>query len=82
MTMKAIETTGIIDKKHQIKLDRPVPLAGNSKVRIIILFSEENDIDEREWLQAASNNPAFDFLREPEEDVYTQVDGKPFNDKE
>jgi hypothetical protein len=25
--------------------------------------------------------PAFDFLKDPEEDIYSINDGKPFNDK-
>jgi hypothetical protein len=28
----------------------------------------------------AAKNPAFDFLKEPEEDIYTPADGKPFDD--
>lgn len=38
-------------------------------------------IDEREWLHAAASNPAFDFLKDPEEDIYTLADGKPFHDQ-
>jgi hypothetical protein len=33
---------------------------------------EESDIDEREWLRAAATNPAFAFLKEPEEDIYSR----------
>jgi len=36
---------------------------------------------EEEWLRAAAANPAFDFLREPQEDIYTLADGRPFNDQ-
>jgi hypothetical protein len=39
------------------------------------------DLDEKEWLQAAAINPAFDFLKDPEEDIYTLADGKPFHDQ-
>ncbi|HOU12085.1 MAG TPA: hypothetical protein PKZ84_03140 [Anaerolineae bacterium] len=35
-----------------------------------------DEIDEVEWLYAAAHNPAFDFLRDPEEDIYTLADGK------
>ena len=80
-TMKAIETTGIIDEQHRLVLDETLPIAEKSKVRVIILLPEESDIDEKEWLKAATLNPAFDFLKEPEEDIYTREDGKPFNDK-
>ncbi len=37
-------------------------------------------LTEMEWLQAAAVNPAFDFLNEPEEDIYTLADGRPFDD--
>jgi len=43
---------------------------------------EEADIDEMEWLRAVATNPAFDFLKEPEEDIYAPADGRPFyNDR-
>ena len=80
-TMKAIETTGIIDKQHRLVLDEVLPFTEKSKVRVIILLPEESDIGEKEWLKAATSNPAFDFLKEPEEDIYTREDGKPFNDQ-
>lgn len=35
--------------------------------------------EESEWLRAAVINSAFDFLKEPEEDIYTLADGKPFH---
>jgi hypothetical protein len=39
------------------------------------------DFLESEWLRAVTANPAFDFLKEPREDVYTLADGKPFLDR-
>jgi len=42
---------------------------------------EEADLDEMEWLRAAAANPAFDFLKEPEEDIYALADGRPFSDQ-
>jgi hypothetical protein len=80
-TMKVIETTGIIDEQHRLVLDETLPIAEKSKVRVIILLPEESDIGESEWLKTAASNPAFDFLKEPEEDIYTREDGKPFHDK-
>ena len=79
--MKAIETTATVKESNQLVLDIPVPYHGKGKVRLIILLPDENDIDESEWLRAASANPAFDFLKDPKEDIYTDADGKPFNDK-
>ncbi|MBI3354355.1 MAG: hypothetical protein HY034_05660 [Nitrospirae bacterium] len=78
---KAIETTATIDANRQLVLDEPLPVAGPTKVRVIILLPEETEIGEKEWLRYASVNPAFDFLKEPEEDIYTLSDGKPFHDE-
>jgi hypothetical protein len=77
-TLRAIEIGGTIDEKHQLHLDRPIPIDGPSRVRVIILVPESAEIDEQEWLQAAAHNPAFDFLNEPAEDIYSFTDGKPF----
>ena len=77
---KALEVAGTIDEQQQLHLDTPLPIAGPIRVRVIILIPEQTDIDEREWLRAAATNPAFDFLKEPEEDIYTLADGKPFHD--
>jgi hypothetical protein len=45
------------------------------------LIPNEVDIDEKAWFQAAASNPAFDFLKDPEEDIYTIADGKTFDDQ-
>jgi len=79
--VKAIETTGTVDKERRLLLDEPLPVTGPTRVRVIILLPEEPDADEQEWLRAAAANPAFDFLREPQEDIYTRADGKPFRDQ-
>ncbi|MGD1809235.1 Z1 domain-containing protein [Dapis sp. BLCC M126] len=39
---------------------------------------QTEEINEQEWLYAAATNPVFDFLKDPEEDIYTLKDGKPF----
>jgi hypothetical protein len=79
--MNAIETTGIVDAQHQLRLDEPLPIAGPSRVRVIILVPEIGDIEDSAWAQAAAASPAFDFLKDEAEDIYTRADGKPFNDQ-
>ena len=79
--MRAIEVRGTIDEKNQLHLDEPLPALGPGRVRVIILFPEEADFDEMEWLKAAATNPAFDFLKDPAEDIYGPTDGKPFHDE-
>jgi hypothetical protein len=81
--VRAIETTGMIDEKRRLHLDAPLPVVGPSRVRVIVLIPEEEyeEISESEWLYAAATNPAFEFLKEPEEDIYTLADGRPFDDR-
>ncbi len=79
-TLRAIETTGTVDERRQLRLDEPLPAAVSGKVRVIVLISEE-DAEEREWMRAAAANPAFDFLNDPEEDVYNPEDGRPFGNQ-
>lgn len=76
-----IETTGTIDSQYNLHLDEPILVTGPTKVRVLILLPEETDINETAWLKATATNPAFDFLKAPEENIYTLEDGKPFNDK-
>jgi len=79
--MRAIETSGTVDEQRQLLLDEPLPIVGPSRVRVIILVPEEADMSELEWLKAAAANPAFDFLKKPEDDIYTRSDGKPFHNQ-
>jgi hypothetical protein len=82
--MKAIKTTGKIDKAGVLHLDAPLEPTERS-VKVIVLIPEEADRsdadrEEQEWLAGISPNSAFDFLRDPQEDIYSANDGKPFHD--
>ena len=80
-TMTAIEMTGTIDEHRQLRLDSELPIPGPVRVRVLVLYPLDDEWDETEWLQAAARNPAFAFLRETEEDIYTRADGEPFHDE-
>ena len=80
-TMTAIEMMGTIDEHQQLQLDGTVPVPGPMRVRVIVLYPLDEEWDESEWLQAAASNPAFDFLKDPEEDIYSLSDGEPFCDE-
>lgn len=75
--MTAIELTGTVDERRQLQLDDLLPIPGPKRVRVIVLYSPIDEWSEMEWLQAAARNPAFDFLKDPEEDIYSLADGKP-----
>lgn len=77
--MKPIEVLGTIEEGGRVRLDEPVPAAVGDRVRLIVLVGEDEPT-EQEWLRAAMQGGAFDFLKAPEEDLYTLRDGKPFDD--
>lgn len=83
--LRAIETTGLLEAQRRLWLDTPLPVSvvDPIPVRIIVLFPEEiyEEISEPEWLHAAATNPAFSFLKDAAEDIYTLSDGRPFDDK-
>lgn len=82
---RAVETTGTVDEQGWLHLAQPVSSSRPGPVRVILIFPSaddgaENDTEEeQEWLRVASRNAAFDFLRDPAEDLYTREDGKPFD---
>lgn len=80
MSLKAIEVNGTVDDRHRLHVDE-LPSVPPGRVKVIILVPEETEADEREWLRAAMSSASFDFLRAPEEDIYTLADGKPFREQ-
>jgi len=78
--MEAIEINTKTDNSGHLKIDVPLKKI-NKSVRLIILFNEEEESfeDEKTWLYANAKNPSFDFLNEPEEDIYSLKNGKPLN---
>ena len=51
--MRAIETTGILDRQGHLHLDRPQPPGQPSRVRIILLLPDIEDYD----LSEMANDP-------------------------
>jgi len=79
--MKAIEINSKTDKAGFLKINYKLNKS-NSKVRVLILLEDDSSEKDEEsiWIKAISNNPAFDFLKDTREDIYTLKDGEPFND--
>ena len=79
--MRAIEINTVTDKSGRLKIDYPIHKR-DKKVRVIILVDEASDYndDETQWINAMNSNPAFSFLNEPSENIYTLKDGESFND--
>ncbi|MGK7895614.1 MAG: hypothetical protein AB4372_18865 [Xenococcus sp. (in: cyanobacteria)] len=77
--MRAIEDTGTLNAQGHIQLDHPLPQGKASRVRVILLIPEEDELNEQTWLSAISTNPSFAYLHDPEEDIYTLEDGQSVN---
>lgn len=80
--MTAVEITGTIDEHNQLHLDEPLPFIGPKRVRVIVLSPLDDETwDEAAWLKAAATNPAFAYLKDAAEDIYTLEDGEPLHDE-
>ncbi|MDO8928207.1 MAG: hypothetical protein Q7W54_04375, partial [Bacteroidota bacterium] len=75
--MRAIEIKGKTDKLGHLKIDYNLNKSERN-VRVLILVEEDSyEVEEEKlWLNSISRNPAFDFLSEPSEDIYTPKDGE------
>ena len=78
--MKAIEINSKTDKKGHLRIDCQLDKS-DSNVRVLILLDDSSDSeDEKLWMDSISGNPAFNFLHDESEDIYSLKDGEPFND--
>ncbi|MBI9037751.1 MAG: hypothetical protein JEY97_06420 [Bacteroidales bacterium] len=79
--MRAIEIASKTDARGHLKIDCQLDSL-DSNVRVIILLDDNipDQDEEKLWMSSISKNPAFDFLNDPSEDVYSINDGVPFND--
>lgn len=80
-TMSAIEMTGRVINNHQLLLDGLLPIPQQTKVKVIVLYPTIAEINETDWMQGVATNPAFAFLHDEAENIYTVTDGEPFDDK-
>jgi hypothetical protein len=78
--MHAIEMTGTVDTEHRLVLDETLPITGPTRVRVIVLVENQDEVTEAAWLKSVATNESFDFLKDEREDIYSLADGKPFHD--
>lgn len=77
--MKAIEKNIEFDGEGKSHLNLGKDFSGR-KAKVILLFEEE-EITEKALLNLAMKGSAFDFLKDPVEDIYTMEDGVPYERK-
>jgi hypothetical protein len=76
--MQAIETFATIDNGGFIKMALPLKIR-NKAAKIIILIEEDDDeINDAMWAKAISSNSTFDFLHDEAENIYSELDGIPY----
>ncbi len=70
--MKAIEINSKTDETGHLKIDYKLNKPG-SKVRVLILLDDDYAEQEEEnlWMNSISTNPAFNFLSDSSEDIYS-----------
>ena len=78
--MQAIELEAEIDYNGFLKIEKPLLFIKNRNVKLIVLIADEIDelANEQLWVKSIANNPVFDFLNDPAEDIYSLTDGQPF----
>ena len=78
--MRAIEIVSKTDKTGLLKINYKLDKS-ESNVRVLILLDDDNEQeDEKLWMRSISRNPAFNFLNDPAEEIYSLNDGEPLND--
>ena len=77
--MKTIEIYSKTDRKGYLKIEHELGIA-EKDVRVCVFFDEEKTANEESlYLKSIANNPAFHFLHDPQEDIYSLTDGTPLN---
>lgn len=74
-----LEISGTIEEGRRLILDEEIPVWPKGKVRGILFLEDDEVAEEAAWLRAVAKNPAFASLADPEEDIYSVEDGKPFD---
>lgn len=79
--LTTIETTATIGENRQLLLDEDLPENASTKVRVIVFIEENEELGEKQWLEATAKNEVFDFLKDEAEDIYSLEDGKPLQNE-
>ncbi|NCA85135.1 MAG: hypothetical protein EOM83_06100 [Clostridia bacterium] len=78
--MKAIEIFSKTDKQGVLNMTYPLNRI-DKDVKVIILYDDTKDEDEEAlWMKSININPAFSFLMDKVEDMYSFTDGEQIND--
>lgn len=65
----------VIDEQGHVKLLEPATLISGQRALVTLM---EDEPGETEWLAGAGQSPAYAFLNDPAEDIYSPADGKKY----
>ncbi len=54
--MKAIEVRGTVNEQGQLSLDQPLTVNKHTRVRVIVLLSENEEVQDEELLESAQES--------------------------
>jgi hypothetical protein len=79
--MSVIEINSKTDSKGLLRFNYKLNKS-NRRVRILIMVDDNKKSTDEEalWMQSIASNPAFDFLHDTVEDVYSITDREPIDD--
>jgi hypothetical protein len=76
--VNTIKYNTVIDENAELHLTLE-PEMKNKPVKVYIVSDDESeDLSLKELMMLLKGNPVYDFLNDPEEDIYTINDGKPY----
>jgi len=71
--MRTIEFKSQTNNSGVLEINYPLKTK-NKNVRVVVFIEDDNEDEEKLWLQSMNTNLTFDFLKE-EDDIYTLNDG-------
>ena len=79
--MSVIEINSKTDSRGLLRFNYNLNKS-NRKVKILIMVDDNKKTSDEDalWMQSIASNPAFDFLNDPAEDIYSITDGEPIDD--
>ena len=79
--MSVIEINSKTDSRGLLRFNYNLNKS-NRKVKILIMVDDNKKASDEDalWMQSIASNPAFDFLNDPAEDIYSITDGEPIDD--
>jgi hypothetical protein len=79
--MSVIEINSKTDSRGLLRFNYNLKKS-NRRVKILIMVDDNKKTSDEEalWMQSIATNPAFDFLNDPAEDIYSITDGEPIDD--